>query len=45
MELKHKSNQRCLDTSKDKKFAEGLIIIECNRSKTQMWKLEAIPWK
>ncbi|VEN52265.1 unnamed protein product [Callosobruchus maculatus] len=44
-ELRHMSNHKCLDISKSKEFSEGLVITDCNGSKSQKWTLEEVKWK
>ncbi|CAH1983213.1 unnamed protein product [Acanthoscelides obtectus] len=44
-ELRHVTNQKCLDISSSKEFSEGLVITDCNGSNSQKWILEAVQWK
>lgn len=44
-ELKHKTNQKCLDLSDSPKFTEGLVIQDCKGTNDQKWALESVPWR
>ncbi|KAK9888058.1 hypothetical protein WA026_000334 [Henosepilachna vigintioctopunctata] len=43
-ELRHVTNQKCLDVSDSSKSSEGLIIEDCNGEESQKWILEPVPW-
>ncbi|XP_022916457.2 polypeptide N-acetylgalactosaminyltransferase 1-like [Onthophagus taurus] len=43
-EIIHVTNQKCLSLPKNNEH-DGLILLDCDNSKTQKWVLELIKWK
>lgn len=44
-ELRHLTNQKCLDISRPASSSDGLTIVNCNGRKSQKWELESVNWK
>ncbi|XP_050503042.1 polypeptide N-acetylgalactosaminyltransferase 3 [Diabrotica virgifera virgifera] len=44
-EIRHVSNSKCLDVRNSTKFAQELVLNECDTSSNQQWRLESVPWK
>ncbi|XP_030758579.1 polypeptide N-acetylgalactosaminyltransferase 3-like [Sitophilus oryzae] len=44
-ELRHSTNQKCLDISVSKKMQDGLIITNCDGRNSQKWSMESVEWK
>ncbi|XP_060521578.1 polypeptide N-acetylgalactosaminyltransferase 1-like [Cylas formicarius] len=44
-QLRHVSNRKCLDVSKEKGHEAELILKDCDGSRTQQWEFHPIPWK
>lgn len=44
-EIRHVSNNKCLDVKRKTNTATELVLAECNGSRYQKWKLESVPWR
>ncbi|XP_045477118.1 polypeptide N-acetylgalactosaminyltransferase 13-like [Harmonia axyridis] len=43
-ELRHVTNQKCLDVPDTSKSADALVIQDCNGENSQKWNLDAVKW-
>ncbi|KAL3274029.1 hypothetical protein HHI36_015447 [Cryptolaemus montrouzieri] len=43
-ELRHITNDKCLDVPDSSKSTDGLVIEDCNDQQSQKWILESVPW-
>ncbi|KAF7273830.1 hypothetical protein GWI33_013480 [Rhynchophorus ferrugineus] len=44
-ELKHTTNQKCLDIPLSKNISDGLIIADCDGKSSQKWDFQSVDWK
>lgn len=44
-EIRHVTNDKCLDVAPSKEYSEGLVLADCDGKNTQKWKLESVTWK